>query len=64
MGVPIEGPRYIYDYNMYVIYNNLRPASMLKNEFNIICYHFLREVVAAKECINSHTPTLRNPSDI
>ena len=58
MGVPIEGPSYIYGYNMSVIYNTLRPESVLTKKFNLICYHFVREAVAAKECLtihNSHT---------
>ena len=29
MGVPIEGPRYIYGDNMSVIYNISRPESVL-----------------------------------
>ena len=47
-GVPIEGPSYVYGDNMSVIHNTLNPASVLKKKSNSICYHFMREAVAAK----------------
>ena len=49
---------------MYVIYNTSRPESMLSKKSNSICYHFVREVVAAKECLTSHIPILKNISDL
>ena len=48
MGVPIAGPGYVYGDNMSVIHNTSNPASVLKKKLNSICYHFLREAVAAK----------------
>ena len=62
MGVPIEGKMYIYGDNMYMIYNTSRPESVLRNKSNRICYHFVREVVATKELLTSHIPTLKNLS--
>ena len=64
MGVPIAGPSYAYGENKFVIHNTLNPASVLKNKSNSICYHFVREAVAAKECITSHIQTLQNLSDL
>ena len=37
---------------------------MLRKKSNSICYHFMREAVAAKECLASHMPTLKNLSDL
>ena len=48
MGVPIEGPSYIYGDNISVIYNTSRPESVLRKKYNSIYYHFVRESVAAK----------------
>ena len=64
MGVPIEGPSYIYGSNMSMIYNNLRPESVLRNKFNSIFYNFVREEVAAKECLTNHILVLNNMSDL
>ena len=46
MGVTIEGPRYIYGNNMSVIYNTLRPDSVLRKKSNNMCYHFVMEAGA------------------
>ena len=43
MGVPIDGPTYIYGDNMSVINNTSKPESVLKKS-NSICYHFVREL--------------------
>ena len=47
-GVTIEVRSYSYDDNIYVIYNTLRPESMLKKKPNSIDYNFVRDVVEAK----------------
>ena len=60
IGVPIEGPSYIYVENMSVIYNTSRPESVLSNKLNSICYHFVMEAVAAKESPTSQITTLKN----
>ena len=41
-----------------------KPESCLKKKSNSICYHFVREAVAAKECLTTHVPTLRNFADL
>ena len=64
MGVPIAGPSYIYGKNMSFIHNTSNTASVLKKKSNSICYHFVREAVAAKEFLTSHIPTLQNLSDL
>ena len=64
MGVPVDGPTYIYGDNMSIINNTSKPESVLKKKSNSICYHFIREVVAMKECFTTHVPTLRNFADL
>ena len=64
MGVPIDGPSYIYGDNMSVIKNTSKPESVLRKKSNSICYHFVREAVAMKECLTTHVPTLENLADI
>ena len=48
MGVPIAVPSYVYDDNMSVIHNTSNTAYVLNKKSNIICYHFMRESLAAK----------------
>ena len=64
MGVKIDVPTYVYGDNMYVINNKYKPESVLKNNFNSICYHFVSETVAMKECLTTHFPTARNWVDL
>ena len=64
ISVPIKCPRYIYGDNMYVIYNTLRPESMLRKRSKTICYPFVRESVVEKELLTSHIPTLKNLSEL
>ena len=64
MGVPINGPTYIYGDNQSVINNTSKPESVLKKKSNAICYHFVREAVAMKECLTSHIPTQENYADL
>ena len=64
MGVAIAGPTYIYGDNMSVINNTSKPESVLRKKSNSICYHFICEAVAMKECLTTHVPTLRNFADL
>jgi hypothetical protein len=64
MGVPIAGPTYMYGDNMSVIYNTSKPESTLKKKANSVCYHYIREAVAADECRTGHIRSENNPADI
>jgi len=64
MGVKVDGPTYIFGDNMSVIHNTSKPESVLKKKSNSICYHFVREAVAMKECLTSHIPTAKNVADL
>ena len=59
MGVPVDGPTYINGDIMTVVNNTFKPESTLKNKSNSICYHFVREAVATKECLTTWIPTLK-----
>ena len=64
MGVEVSGPTYIYGDNMSVVHNTSKPESVLKKKSNSICYHFVREAVAMRECLVSHIPTAKNVADL
>ena len=64
MGVKIDGPTYVYGDNMSVIHNTSKPKSVLKKKSNSICYHFVREAIAMRECLTTHVPTERNWADL
>ena len=64
MGIPIEGPNYIFGNNMSVIKNTQTPESTLKKKSNSICYHFCRESVAMGESLTAHVPTGDNLADL
>ena len=49
---------------MPVIYNTSKPESVLKKKANSVCYHYIREAVAADECRTAHIRTDENPADI
>ena len=54
----------MYGDNMSVIHNTSKLESVLKNNSNSICYHFVREVVAMRECLTTHVPTAINWYDL
>ena len=60
MGVKIYGPTYVYVDTMSVIHNTSKPKSALKKKSNYICYNFVREAIAIRECLITHAPTARN----
>ena len=64
MGIEIDGPTYVYEDNMSVVHNTLKPESTLKKKSNAICYHEVRESVAMGESIVAHVPTTENPADL
>ena len=64
MGVPLDGPTFVYGDNMSVIHNTQRPESVLKKKSNSICYHAIRESVAMGEMMTAHVRSADNPADI
>ena len=64
MGIPIEGPAYIYGDNKSVLANSSVPDSTLKKKSNSIAYHFVREGCAKDEWRTAYIHTSENPSDL
>ena len=49
IGVPIDGPTYVFCDNQSVESNTSKAESVLKKKSNSIAYHAVREAVAMKE---------------
>jgi hypothetical protein len=64
MGIPVDGPSYIFGDNMSVIHNTQRPESTLKKKSNSICYHAVRESVAMNESRTGHIASEHNLGDL
>ena len=64
MGVPIDGPTYMYGDNMSVLHNTQKPESTLKKKSNSIAYHFVRECVARGEVLTGYVNTKSNYADL
>lgn len=64
MGVPLEGPANVLVDNAIVVTNSTIPDSTLQKKHNSICYHYVREAVAAG-CIRiAHVPSDENLADM
>ena len=64
MGVPIDGPTYVYCDNMSVVHNTSSPESTLKKKSNSIAYHAVREAVAMGEMLIAYIKTTNNVADL
>jgi hypothetical protein len=64
IGVPILGPTNVLCDNKSVVDNSTLPHSTLKKKHNSICYHRVREAVAAKIIRIAHIPTGQNLADM
>ena len=64
MGVPLDGPSYIYEDNMSVVKNTKTPESQLKKKSNSLCYHTMHESVAMNESWMGHIPSTANLADL
>jgi hypothetical protein len=64
LGVPIEGPTNVLCDNKSVVTNSTEPSSVLKKKHNSICYHRVREAVAAQVIRIAHIPTGQNLADM
>ena len=64
MGIPVNGPAYIYDDNQSVLVNTTIPDSTFKKKSQSIAYHFVREGVARDEWRTTYVNTHENPADL
>jgi hypothetical protein len=64
MGIPCDGPTYIYGDNKSVLFNTTIPESTLKKKSQSIAYHFVREGAARDEWWTAYINTHINPTDL
>jgi len=64
MGIPCEGPTFIFGDNQSVLCNTSIPDSTLKKKSNSIAYHFVREGCARDEWRTVYVNTHLNPADL
>ena len=64
MGMPLDGPSYIYGDNMSVINNTQQPESVLKKKSNSICSHTIQESMVMGEVLTTHIATGENEADL
>ena len=64
MGIPIDGPAYIYGDNQSVLANTTIPDSTLKKKSQSIAYHFVREGAARDEWRTTYVNTNDNEADL
>ena len=64
MGIPVEGPAYIYGDNQSVLANTTIPDSTLKKKSQSIAYHFVREGAARDEWRTAYVNTNENEADL
>ena len=64
LGVPIEGPSWMFGDNKSAIISSTIPSSTLKKRWNALSYHCVRESVAAGIVNVVHIPSEWNPSDV
>ena len=64
MGIPWEGPAYVYGDNKSVLFNRTIPDSVLKKKFQSIAYHFVHKGAAQDEWRTAYVNTHDNPADL
>jgi hypothetical protein len=64
MGIPIDGPTYVYWDSMSVLHNTSNPESTLKKKSNSIAYHLVRESIAMDEMRTGYVNTDENYADL
>ena len=64
MGIPVNGPAYIYCDNHSVLFNKSIPDSAVKKKSQSIAYHFTREGAAKDEWRTAYVNTNENESDL
>jgi hypothetical protein len=64
LGVPVEGPSYMFGDNASVITSSTIPHSALGKRHNALSYHRVREAIAAGVLCLFHMDGKHNPADI
>ena len=64
MGIPLDGPAWLFGDNQSVITSSTIPHSNLNKHHNALSYHRVREAIAAKVMYFIHVDGKTNPSDV
>ena len=64
LGVPIEGPSWLFGDNKAVITSSTIPHSSLNKRWNAISYHKVCQAIASGFICFDHISTDQNPADI
>jgi hypothetical protein len=64
MGIPIDGPSWMFGDNQSVITSSTIPESTLNKRQNALSYHLVRECIAAQIIYFMHVEGRVNPSDL
>jgi hypothetical protein len=64
MGIPLDGPAWMFGDNQSVITSSTIPHSNLNKRHNALSYHRVREAIASKVLYFIHIDGKHNPSDI
>jgi hypothetical protein len=64
MGIPIDGPTWLFGDNQSVITSSTIPSSKLNKRHNALSYHRVREAVAFKVLFFQYIKSEDNPSDL
>ena len=64
MGIPLDGPAWMFGDNQSVITSSTIPHSNLNKRHNALSYHRVREAIASKVLYFIHVDGKHNPSDI
>jgi hypothetical protein len=64
MGVPLDGPAWMFGDNESVVTSSTIPHSILMKRHNALAYHRVREAIAAKILFFLHISGNQNPADV
>ena len=64
LGVPVQGPSYLYGDNKTVVQSSAVPHSKLHKRHSMLAYHRVREAIAAGVITFIHIAGKLNPADL
>ena len=64
LGVPIDGPSYLFGDNGSVVTSSTIPDSQLGKRHHALSYHYVREAIASEMLAFYHIPGEINPADV
>ncbi len=64
LGIPLDSPANVVTDNLAVVQNSTIPSSTIKKKHSAICYHRVREAIAACIVRVAHIPSTENLADI